>query len=99
MNVEFRPIHQLVVDLSEGLFIVVRQTDLLPPFRGQMGSFGAFDEEAQSARLGVWADGGVSRVRKRTGLSVAKTRQVVFVSAKVLFFGVEPAKRKQKIFG
>jgi len=78
---------KLVVDLLQGVCVIIRQFDFLPPLSREMCSLGLFDVEIKLSGLGVWTHGGVARGSERTGLSVAKTGGIVFVAAEGLIFG------------
>lgn len=54
-----------------------------------MVSFGSLDIKAKSRSGGVGSDSGISRVGKRTGLTVTEASGIVFIATKSLRASVE----------
>lgn len=84
MYEELGEVGEVLVDELKSFGVVARQLDLLPPLGRQMRALNGFDVEEETARRGIRADGGVSRVCERTCLATAVARDVVFVATKGL---------------
>lgn len=77
-------VHQLLIYHRQGLLVVGGQPYFLPHAIWQVGSLDGLHVEVEDVRLfGVRADGGISAVRQRAGLSVAETADIVLVPAEI----------------
>lgn len=54
-----------------------------------MGTFGRFDEEAESARFWVGTDCRITRICKRARLAIAEPSKVVLITTKGLILAAE----------
>lgn len=86
MDQEFRPVDQSVVNLGERFLVVLRQLDAFPQLAGHVRALNGLHVEVEGARVGVGADGSITRVREGAGLAIAEAGDIVLISAEVLLF-------------
>ncbi len=82
VNDKWRPINELLVNLFNGLLVVLIELDFFPEFIGLVCTFCSF--HVQVANTLLLSDCSILRIGQWTWLSIAQTCQVVLVSAKVL---------------
>ena len=85
MTLKLTPKLQVLVNNSQSLLVVLGQTDLLPQLIRQMGPLNGLHIEI--AVTFVLEDGRITRIGKRTRMTIAKSSKIMLVTTEGLSCG------------